>query len=93
MAIHDSTTTTATVADAPSSSSNVALQDDQHQPQEHALPLTASQILAHPEFPYVNWDLPPQRKERLVIGRGRGGPFKISFEIHGKGPIKTVVSN
>lgn len=55
-------------------------------------PLTAAEILAHPEFPYVNWNLAPTRKERIVVGRGRGGPFRIAYEIHGRGPIRTIVS-
>jgi hypothetical protein len=55
-------------------------------------PLTAAEILAHPEFPYVTWTLPATRKERVVVGRGRGGPFRIAYEVHGKGPIRLVVS-
>jgi hypothetical protein len=53
--------------------------------------LTAQEIISHPEFAYVNWNLAPTRKERIPIGRGRGGPFRIAYEIHGSGPIHTVV--
>jgi hypothetical protein len=55
-------------------------------------PMNAAEILAHPEFPYVNWSLAPTRKERIVIGKDRGGPFRIAYEIHGNGPIRMVVS-
>ena len=54
--------------------------------------MKAEDIVVHPEFPYVNWNLAPTRKERIVIARGRGGPFRIAYEIHGKGPIHMVVS-
>jgi hypothetical protein len=60
--------------------------------QQGPRPLTAKEIIAHPEFPYVTWLLTPTRRERVAVGRGRGGPFRISFEVHGKGPIKLVVS-
>jgi hypothetical protein len=53
--------------------------------------LTAREIISHPEFAYVNWNLAPTRKERLAVGRGRGGPFRVAYEIHGHGPIHTVV--
>jgi hypothetical protein len=55
-------------------------------------PMKAAEIVVHPEFPYVNWNITPSRKERIVVGRDRGGPFRIAFEIHGKGPIRMVVS-
>jgi len=59
--------------------------------QEGPRPMTAKEILAHPEFPYVTWLLTPTRRERVKVGSGRGGPFRICYEIHGKGPIKLVV--
>lgn len=65
--------------------------DDDLGQQEFPKPLTAKEIIAHPEFPYVTWLLTPNRRERFAVARWRGGPFRISFEIHGKGPIKMVV--
>ena len=49
-------------------------------------PLTAAEIQAHPEYPHVNWDLKPDKREKIDVARGRGGPFKIAYELHGHGP-------
>jgi len=48
-------------------------------------------ILAHPSYPDTIWKLMPTKSEYLAVGEGRGGPFKIHYEVHGKGPIKLVV--
>lgn len=57
------------------------------------MPLTAAEILAHPAYNTVNWDLPPTKKGRCEVAHGRsGGPFKIHYEIHGTGDVKLVVS-
>lgn len=55
-------------------------------------PLTAAEIQAHPEFPHVHWQLKPDKRERIDVAAGRGGPFKIAYEIHGHGPRKIIVS-
>ncbi|KAN0092280.1 alpha/beta-hydrolase [Hyaloscypha variabilis] len=47
-------------------------------------------ILAHPSYPDTIWKLTPTKSEYLPVGEGRGGPFKIHYEVHGKGPIKLV---
>ncbi|KAK5109173.1 hypothetical protein LTR62_007258 [Meristemomyces frigidus] len=52
--------------------------------------LTAEEVQAHPEYPHVNWDLKPDKKDRIDIAVGRGGPFRISYEIHGHGPRKIL---
>lgn len=44
-------------------------------------PLSAAQLLAHPEYPYVIWDLKPDRKEKVAVAKGRGGPFNIAYEV------------
>ena len=54
-------------------------------------PLTAAEIVEHPEFNHVVWDLKPARKGKLAVAKGRGGPLQISYEIHGIGPIRLVV--
>jgi len=55
------------------------------------MPLTAAEILAHPAYNTVNWDLPPTKKGRCEVAKGRsGGPFKIHYEIHGTGDVKLV---
>jgi hypothetical protein len=56
-----------------------------------APPLTAEELQAHPEFPYVELNLTPTRKESVSVAAGRGGPFQLAYEIHGSGPIHLVV--
>ncbi|EME89689.1 uncharacterized protein MYCFIDRAFT_56993 [Pseudocercospora fijiensis CIRAD86] len=53
-------------------------------------PLTAAEVLAHPEYPYAHWDLKPDEKGKVDVAKGRGGPFKIAYEIHGRGPSKII---
>jgi len=53
-------------------------------------PLTAAEVMAHPEYPHVHWDLKPDRKEAISVAPGRGGPFKLAYELHGHGPKKLV---
>ncbi|CAK4031547.1 alpha beta-hydrolase [Lecanosticta acicola] len=53
-------------------------------------PLTADEIQAHPEYPHVHWDLKPEKREKIDVARGRGGPFKLAYEIHGRGPRKII---
>lgn len=60
--------------------------------EEKGRPLTAAELLEHPEYPYLTWELEVTVKEKLLVGSGRGGPFNISYEIHGRGPIHIVVS-
>lgn len=70
---------------------------DLYQPHHHRITnevgrqLTADQVTKHPEYPHVNWNLPSNKRERIEVARGRGGPFKLAYEIHGKGPRKIVV--
>ena len=54
--------------------------------------LTAAQILKHPELTKVTWDLKPTKAGDVQVAEGRGGPFPISYEIHGRGDVKLVVS-
>jgi hypothetical protein len=54
-------------------------------------PLTAAQLKEHPEFPKVIWDLKPTQKGTAKVAEGRGGPFDISYEVHGTGEICLVV--
>lgn len=53
--------------------------------------LSAEEVQNHPEFQHVNWDLPYERRELIDVAAGRGGPFKLAYELHGKGPSKIVV--
>lgn len=54
------------------------------------LPIVAD-ILKHPAFPTATWNLEPTRNGLLPVAEGRGGPLRISWEIHGSGPIKIIV--
>ena len=54
-------------------------------------PLTAAEIAAHPEYPHVYWDLKPTKKDSIDVAKGRGGPLKLAYEVHGHGPRKIVV--
>ena len=54
-------------------------------------PLSQSEILDHPEYPHVNWPLEPTSKGKVEVADGRGGPFKISYQLHGHGPKKIIV--
>ena len=54
-------------------------------------PLTAAEVLAHPEYPHAHWDLRPDKKGKVDVAKGRGGPFEVAYEIHGHGPSKIIV--
>ena len=54
-------------------------------------PLTAAELVKHPEFEHVTWDLKPATKGKVAVAEGRGGPLQISYELHGNGPTKLVV--
>lgn len=54
------------------------------------LPLVAD-VLKHSAFPTATWNLEPTRSGLLPVAEGRGGPLKISWEIHGSGPVKIIV--
>jgi len=53
--------------------------------------MSSDELLAHPEYPHVNWELEPQKREKIDVAAERGGPFKLAYELHGKGPSKIVV--
>ncbi|OMP87102.1 putative aminoacrylate hydrolase RutD [Diplodia seriata] len=53
-------------------------------------PLTAAEVEAHPEFPYVTWRLEPAQKGKVAVAANRGGPLDIAYEVHGHGPIHIV---
>ena len=55
-------------------------------------PLKAGELLAHPAYKTTIWDLPPTSKGKVAVAAGRGGPFNLSYQIHGHGPLHLVVS-
>ncbi|KAL2261159.1 hypothetical protein VTK26DRAFT_4633 [Humicola hyalothermophila] len=52
---------------------------------------TVAEVLKHPAFPTAIWQLEPDRKGSVPVAEGRGGPFNMSWEIHGVGAIKLVL--
>lgn len=52
---------------------------------------TAEETIKHPAYPSVIWALEPHQRGFVEAAHGRGGPVKISWEIHGEGPTKLVV--
>ena len=54
-------------------------------------PLTAAEIVQHPEYEHVTWDLTPSKKGKVAVANGRGGPVNIAYEVHGRGSIHIVV--
>ena len=50
-----------------------------------------AEVLAHPSYPEVVWNLTPDQKGRAPVALKRGGPIEIEYEIHGRGDIKLVV--
>ena len=59
-------------------------------PKSGQRPLTAAQVQKHPEYPHVQWDLKPDKREKIDVAAGRGGPFKLAYELHGHGPNKII---
>ena len=55
------------------------------------LPLAAD-IMRHPAYPTALWQLEADKQATVVVGQDRrGGPTKIYYEIHGRGPIHVLV--
>lgn len=58
------------------------------------MPLKAAEIISHPAFHTIEWDLSPKDKGSTEVAKGRpGGPFKLYWEVHGRGDVKTVVGD
>lgn len=53
-------------------------------------PLTASEVQQHPEYPHVHWALKPTKADKIDVAAGRGGPFKLAYELHGSGKRKII---
>lgn len=52
--------------------------------------LSVAEVQAHPEYPHVHWKLEPTKREKIDVAVGRGGPFKLAYELHGHGPKKLI---
>lgn len=56
-------------------------------------PLTAEELLKHPEYNFTIWDLKPESKGKVAVAKDRGGPINIAYEVHGHGDRHLVVSS
>ena len=54
-------------------------------------PMTAAELVLHPEYTHITWDLQPTKEGKAVVAIGRGGPINIAYEIHGHGNRHLVV--
>jgi pimeloyl-ACP methyl ester carboxylesterase len=52
--------------------------------------MTIAEVTNHPEYPHIYWDLKPNDCGHVNVAAGRGGPFKLSYELHGHGPRKII---
>lgn len=52
---------------------------------------SVAEVLQHPAYPTAIWNLVPSQSGLAPVAHTRaGGPFNISYEIHGTGPIRLV---
>jgi pimeloyl-ACP methyl ester carboxylesterase len=63
------------------------------EPATQPTPLSAAELKAHPEYEHVIWPLKPEKSGKAEVGKGRGSPAEIYWEIHGKGPICLVCTS
>ena len=55
-------------------------------------PMTAQELLKHPEYDHTIWVLKPEKKGKVSVAKDRGGPIDIAYEVHGHGDRHLVVS-
>ncbi|KAH7029832.1 Alpha/Beta hydrolase protein [Microdochium trichocladiopsis] len=53
-------------------------------------PPTVQQVTAHPAFTTAIWGLRPTQSGLLPVGEVRTTPAKVSWEVHGHGPLKII---
>ena len=54
--------------------------------------MRAVEIKNHPAFPTTTWRLQPTQEGKLQVAKDRGGPIGLSWEVHGDGKERLVVS-
>ncbi|KAL4805067.1 Alpha/Beta hydrolase protein [Aspergillus unguis] len=53
--------------------------------------LTAAEVVAHPAYKHLDWNLPPTTSGTTPVAvNRRGGPINLYYQIHGNGPTKLV---
>lgn len=55
-------------------------------------PLTPEEVVKHPEYEHLIWDLKPTQKGKVAVAKNRGGAIDIAYEVHGHGDRHLVVS-
>lgn len=43
--------------------------------------MSAEELKKHPEYPHIVWKLEPEKKGKLPVAKGRGGPFNLAYEV------------
>ncbi|KAI1431133.1 Alpha/Beta hydrolase protein [Xylaria sp. CBS 124048] len=54
---------------------------------------SVEEIVKSEAFTSAVWQLEPHRQGMLPVAAGRGGPFRIHWEVHGDGPVKLILIN
>ena len=54
-------------------------------------PMTADELLKHPEYEHTIWKLEPTQAGKVPVAKERGGPLNIAYEVHGRGNTHLVV--
>ncbi|KAI1125289.1 Alpha/Beta hydrolase protein [Nemania abortiva] len=52
---------------------------------------SVDEVVKTDAFPTAIWRLEPHQEGMQPVAAGRGGPFKIHWEVHGYGPVKLVL--
>lgn len=52
---------------------------------------TIEHVKTHPAFDTALWNLRPSQSGIVLAGQGITYPAKVSWEIHGHGPIRVIV--
>ncbi|KAH7135552.1 Alpha/Beta hydrolase protein [Dendryphion nanum] len=55
-----------------------------------AKPMTPDELVKHPEYSHLIWDLKPAQRGKIAVAKSRGGPIDIAYEIHGHGDHRLV---
>ena len=53
--------------------------------------MTPDDLVKHPEYNHLIWNLKPAQKGKIAVAKTRGGPIDIAYEVHGHGNLHLVV--
>ena len=54
-------------------------------------PLTAAELVKHPEFEHVTWALKPAKKGKIAVAEVRGGPIRMYVFSESIFPLLTLI--